>query len=222
MQTPPCPACGTPLRWFPEMNAWGCDRCQQMMPAAPQPTVGRKPGGWSHAPQTQAEKMRTLILLGILIVAVIGVVIMLAGDDKGSGEEEEGAPAVEATGDAPETAPPPANTAPAPPAPAPGSAPAPAPAPAPVPAPATGGATTPKGAAINIAECAELVELRKKVEGCAALPEASKTTLFGMVDNKMSVFDTAPPTGEYAETVKTKCAGTGEALRESLAQASCQ
>ena len=216
MQTPPCPVCGTPLRPFPEMNAWGCDRCQQMMPAAPQPTAGRKPGGWSHAPQTQGEKLRTLILLGILIVAVIGVVVMLASDDKGSEEDEEGAPAVEATGDAPETAPPPANTTPAPPA------PAPAPAPAPVPAPATGAATTPKGAAINIAECAELVELRKKVEGCAAIADASKTTLYGMVDNKMSVFDTAPPTGDYAETVKTKCAGTGEALRESLAQASCQ
>ena len=197
------------------MNAWGCDRCQQMMPAAPPPGRAPKAGGWTHAPQTQAEKTRTLILLGVLVVAVVGVIIMLASDNKASDDEGE-APAVEATGEAPETAPPPAptdsNTAPPP----------PAPAPTPAPAPAAGQATTPNGAPIAIAECAQLVELRKKVEACAAIPDSSKTTLYGMVDNKMSVFDTAPPTGEYAETLRTKCAGTGEALRESLAQAACQ
>jgi hypothetical protein len=203
------------------MNAWGCDRCQQMMPAAPPPGRAPKAGGWTHAPQTQAEKTRTFILLGALVVAVIGVIIMLASDDKGSDEEGE-APAVEATGEAPETAPPPAptdtNTTPPPPAPAP----TPTPTPAPAPAPPAGQATTPKGAPIAIAECAELVELRKKVEACAAIPDSSKTTLYGMVDNKMSVFDSAPPTGDYAEMVRTKCAGTGEALRESLTQAACQ
>lgn len=88
MQTPPCPACGTPLRWFPEMNAWGCDRCQQMMPVAPAPAYGASPGyrpakgGFSHMPKTQAEKTRTFILLGVLVVAVIGVVIMLASGKK--------------------------------------------------------------------------------------------------------------------------------------------
>ena len=84
MQTPPCPACGTPLRWFPEMNAWGCDRCRQMMPAAPQPMQGAPArAGRSHAPQTKAEKTRTLILLGLLVVASGIVIAMLATDKKG-------------------------------------------------------------------------------------------------------------------------------------------
>ena len=36
---PPCAACGRPLRWIPESNAWGCDQCRKMYPvvAAPQP-----------------------------------------------------------------------------------------------------------------------------------------------------------------------------------------
>ncbi len=206
MQTPPCPACGTPLRWFPEMNAWGCDRCQQMMPAAQPPMHG---GGHAHAPRTQAEKTRTLILLGVLVVAVIGVGIMLATDNKKSDDDAGEGPDVEATGSEPETAAP----APAP------AASTPAPPPAATPAPA-GAGTTPKGAPINIPECAVLVDLRKKVEACAAITD--KTTLFEMVDNKMSVFDTAPPSGDYAEMVRSKCAGTAEALEQSLAQASCK
>jgi hypothetical protein len=202
MQTPPCPACGTPLRWFPEMNAWGCDRCQQMLPAAGPPV---QQGRWSHTPKTQAEKTRTMILGGVLVVAVIGVVIMLATDDKKSDDSgESSSPDVEASAES--------DTQPA--------APAPTPAPAPAPVPAAGAVTTPKGAPINIPECGELVALRKKVEACAAITD--KTALFEMVDNKMGVFDTAPPSGEYAEMVRGKCAGTADALKQSLSQASCQ
>ena len=35
-QGPPCQTCGTPGRWIPESNAWGCDRCRAIiMPPAP-------------------------------------------------------------------------------------------------------------------------------------------------------------------------------------------
>lgn len=29
---PVCPTCRTPIRWVPESNAWGCDRCRQLLP----------------------------------------------------------------------------------------------------------------------------------------------------------------------------------------------
>lgn len=208
MQTPPCPACGTPLRPFPEMNAWGCDRCQQMLPAGPPPAGG---GFQTGAPgqRTQAEKTRTMILAGALVVAVIGVGIMLATDDKGSEESEESDVAATAEATEPETpATPPAKETPPP---------------AKVettPPPAA--ATTPKGSPINIPECAEVAVLRGRVAACAAIPENEKTLLFQDADNKMSVFDTAPPSGDYAEMVRGKCAGTARSLSDSLAQHQCK
>ena len=34
-QGPSCPTCQGPGRWLPESNAWGCDRCRQLLgPAA--------------------------------------------------------------------------------------------------------------------------------------------------------------------------------------------
>ncbi len=30
-QGPSCPTCQGPGRWLPESNAWGCDRCRQMI-----------------------------------------------------------------------------------------------------------------------------------------------------------------------------------------------
>ena len=34
-QGPTCPTCQGPGRWLPESNAWGCDRCRQLIgPAA--------------------------------------------------------------------------------------------------------------------------------------------------------------------------------------------
>lgn len=196
------------------MNAWGCDRCRQMMPAAPPPGYGAAPGyrpgggapqGFAHMPRTQAEKTRTFILLGVLVVAVIGVIVMLASDKKkGADQGDDGeAPAVEASGDPPETAPP--ETAPPPP---------PQPAPAQV--------TTPKGAPITIPECAEVAVLRTQVDACAGISAESKKTLDDMADNKMSVFDGGAPHGEYAEMVRGKCAGTVDAFKQSLAAAGCK
>lgn len=35
LQGPTCPTCQGPGRWLPESNAWGCDRCRQLIgPAA--------------------------------------------------------------------------------------------------------------------------------------------------------------------------------------------
>jgi len=31
-QGPPCPNCGSLLRWFPDQQQWGCDRCRVMFP----------------------------------------------------------------------------------------------------------------------------------------------------------------------------------------------
>ena len=202
MQTPPCPACGTPLRWFPEMNAWGCDRCRQMFPAAPpMHGVQAAPGQ-----RTQAEKTRTMILGGALVVAIIGVGIMLATDDKDSGEEESDVAATAET--EPEVAAEAKPTTPTPTTPTPTTPPA--------------AATTPKGSPINIPECAEVATLRSRVEACAAVPDNIRTTLYQDADNKMSVFDVAPPSGEYAEMVRSKCAGTARSLSESLTEYGCK
>ena len=189
------------------MNAWGCDRCRQMMPVAPPPGMHGMHGG-APGQRSQAEKTRTMILAGALVVAIIGVVIMLATDKRGEEQAEESD--VAATGESaePET---PAKQAPPPPAPAPTPAPPPAAA-----------ATTPKGSPINIPECAEVATLRKRVEACAAIPDDIRQLLYQDADNKMSVFDTAPPEGSYAEMVRGKCAGTARSLSESLAQHACK
>jgi len=204
MQTPSCPACGSPLRWFPEMNAWGCDRCQQMFPAAPP-----MHGGMQGAPgqRTQAEKTRTMILGGALVIAIIGVAIMLATDDKESGAEESDVAATAETEAGAEVKP----TTPTPTTPTPTT-----------PTPTTPTPTTPKGSPINIPECAEVATLRSRVEACAAIPENIRTTLYQDADNKMSVFDVAPPSGDYAEMVRDKCAGTARSLSESLAEHACK
>lgn len=213
MQTPPCPACGTPLRWFPEMNAWGCDRCRQMMPASAPPMHGMQgpPGR-----RTQAEKTRTMILAGALVVAIIGVGIMLATDDKGSEEGE--APDVAATAEPSDVE----AEAPARPTAPPTTPPATAPATPPATTPAPASATTPKGARIDIPECAEVAALRRRVEACAAVPENIRTILYQDADNKMSAFDTGPPSGDFAEMLRGKCAGTAKSLAESLARYSCK
>ncbi len=40
---PPCPTCGTPGRWIPQSNGWGCDRCRQMIPPPPAPPPAMMP-----------------------------------------------------------------------------------------------------------------------------------------------------------------------------------
>lgn len=40
MNAPACPTCGFVLRWFATHNAWGCDRCQQLVPSVSPPASG--------------------------------------------------------------------------------------------------------------------------------------------------------------------------------------
>jgi len=54
---PPCQQCGYPLRWFAEQNAWGCDRCRQMFPAAPQPMQQQAPMQPQHHPMMGQPQM---------------------------------------------------------------------------------------------------------------------------------------------------------------------
>ncbi len=37
---PPCPTCGTTLTWYPQTNAWGCERCRVMLSPA---QIGQPP-----------------------------------------------------------------------------------------------------------------------------------------------------------------------------------
>jgi len=74
MNTPPCPVCGTPLRWFPEQQAWGCDRCRQMMPPGP-PTA--------HAQRRGGGKLAWIFVGGgVVAVGAILLVVGLGGGDK--------------------------------------------------------------------------------------------------------------------------------------------
>jgi hypothetical protein len=217
-------------------------------------------------PHTQAEKVRTFILLGVLAVAVIGVAIISFGGKKksidceayveksvqlatvgrtgvdrdevenrvrnmaesmcASGDvSDEEADCVESSsthdellqcmglsGGGDVKAPAPTQPAPAPTQPAPAQ-------PA---APAGGAATTPKGAPINIPECAEVATLRKQVDACAGISADIKKTLDEMADNKMSVFDNGAPNGDYAEMVRSKCAGTVDTFKQSLSEFGCK
>jgi len=245
-----------------------------MMPAAPMPGYRPAPGfgpgpgqGHSHMPRTQAEKTRTFILLGVLVVAVIGVVIMLAsGKKKGidcesyveksvllatqgrtgadrdtvenrvrtmaesmcaSGDvSDEEAECVESSSSHDELLQcmgmGGGGAQPQAPAPTPAPAPAPATPTAPAPDPAAGAATTPKGAPINIPECAEVEALRKQIDACAGISADRKKSIDDDADNKVSVFDGGAPSGEYAEYVRGKCAMTIDTFKEVLAEAGCK
>jgi hypothetical protein len=58
---PSCSTCGGPLRWFPDVQKWGCDRCRIVFPAQ----IGQV-----HAPRT---RMRWGVVLGLLVVVGGGV-----------------------------------------------------------------------------------------------------------------------------------------------------
>lgn len=37
-----CPNCGSAARWFPESNAWGCDRCHQLVQPIQRPPAAKR------------------------------------------------------------------------------------------------------------------------------------------------------------------------------------
>jgi hypothetical protein len=71
MNNPPCPVCGTPLRWFPDQQAWGCDRCRQMIAPAPH-----------GMPQRRGKLPWILVGGGVVAVGAILLVLGLRGGDK--------------------------------------------------------------------------------------------------------------------------------------------
>jgi hypothetical protein len=100
--SPPCPTCGGPLRWFPEHNAWGCDRERKMLPAAAPPSMQPQAPGWGpphgavapphqrapRAPRSPAQKKKLILIAAIGGAVVIGGVVaflLLKGGDGVSG-----------------------------------------------------------------------------------------------------------------------------------------
>ncbi|MEO7730854.1 MAG: hypothetical protein ABIY55_07785 [Kofleriaceae bacterium] len=78
--TPPCPMCGSPLRWFPDHQRWGCDRCQQLIASPPvaaaMPMATAKP----------ASKKLVWIALAAAVVAAGVVMIVLVTRGRKGGE----------------------------------------------------------------------------------------------------------------------------------------
>lgn len=70
MNTPPCPVCRAPLRWFADHHAWGCDSCRQMMAAGP-PVARSRP-----------RSLRWAVIGGLVVGFVVVLVIALRGGDK--------------------------------------------------------------------------------------------------------------------------------------------
>jgi len=65
----PCPNCNTMLRFFPQLDQWGCDQCRQMFPKdLPRAVAPPKQQQWRKLP---------FIVIGALIVAAGGVVAAL-------------------------------------------------------------------------------------------------------------------------------------------------
>lgn len=125
VNAPPCAACSYPLRWIPESNGWGCDRCRQFYPAQPQPQPPpqqpwapqqqphqqhQQPGyGYSGGPVTVpggGSKIGLWVVLALLVVAggVVGLVFALRGGGGGGTSSPEAlikaTLAAEAAGDA--------------------------------------------------------------------------------------------------------------------------
>ena len=71
MNAPPCPVCATPLRWFPDQQAWGCDRCRQMIVPAPH-----------GMPQRRGKLPWILVGGGVVAVGTILLVVGLRSGDK--------------------------------------------------------------------------------------------------------------------------------------------
>lgn len=65
-QAPACPTCASPLRWFAELQQWGCDRCRVMVPVVKQP------------PQARAARSRRPLWLGVGALALVGGGVAMA------------------------------------------------------------------------------------------------------------------------------------------------
>jgi hypothetical protein len=95
--TPPCPTCGSPLRWFPEHNAWGCDRERKMLPAAVPQQPHQQPYAAAAVPRpagAPVNKKKIIIIAAIAAVVVGGGLVAFlllkgGGLSGGAGSPEE-------------------------------------------------------------------------------------------------------------------------------------
>jgi hypothetical protein len=87
-QGPPCPNCGSLLRWFPDQQQWGCDRCRVMFPpqvmVTPQAYATKRPDAprgkrASRKPiRMKASRSKRPLLYGIAAVLLVGAGIASA------------------------------------------------------------------------------------------------------------------------------------------------
>ena len=114
VNAPTCPTCGYLLRWFATHNAWGCDRCQALIPSvSPTPASGQPQQVSPYAPipshvqdhpsqpyspfreQSQPaaappppKKSRKGLVIGVAVlgVALVGIIVTVVAlrDDKPS------------------------------------------------------------------------------------------------------------------------------------------
>ncbi len=98
---PPCPNCGQPLRWVPEWNAWGCDRCrvtfppQAFQPMGSQPMaqppqafqpMGSQPIATApRAPGAGGSKKGLFVIGGVAVVAAIVIAVVVSHHGGGGG-----------------------------------------------------------------------------------------------------------------------------------------
>jgi hypothetical protein len=112
MNAPACTTCGQLLRWIPESNGWGCDRCRQFFPvnaappppppAYPPPPPPGAPAGYgapgygapvgaAPRPARGGSKTPIIIAIAVLVLAGGGVAAFLllrGGDDVGAGSAD--------------------------------------------------------------------------------------------------------------------------------------
>ncbi len=83
---PPCPNCGQPLRWVPEWNAWGCDRCRVTFPPQAFQPMGSQPiANAARAPGAGGSKKGLLVVGGVGVVAVIVIAVAVSRHGGGGG-----------------------------------------------------------------------------------------------------------------------------------------
>jgi hypothetical protein len=83
---PPCATCGTALRWLPEQNAWGCDRCRVMFPAQQAAPIQNayQP---QHAPPRPGSRKTLAIVAGLVVIGgIVGIVVATRGGKPAGGD----------------------------------------------------------------------------------------------------------------------------------------
>ncbi|HWU88434.1 MAG TPA: hypothetical protein VN253_14205 [Kofleriaceae bacterium] len=82
-----CPTCGWVLRWLPEQNAWGCDRCRKLVPVPGPMHGGPMHGGPMGAAAPAGGTSSKGLVLGLAggAVAVTGIIIAVVVATRGGG-----------------------------------------------------------------------------------------------------------------------------------------